>query len=89
MPHPKRVQDVRSLARSYTELCVQSLAGIVQNGENEAARVAAANILLNRGWGNTAAAIDPDAGEVVVTIRQIVQRLGEPMKTIEHDSELD
>ena len=50
-PKKKLPDDVRSLARAYTNLSVQSLAGIVQNGESEAARVSAAIHLLDRGWG--------------------------------------
>ena len=47
----KAPTDLRSLARSYTELAVQTLAGIAQNGQNEGARVSAATSLLDRGWG--------------------------------------
>lgn len=39
------------LARSYTELAVLTLAGIAANGRTDAARVAAANSLLDRGHG--------------------------------------
>jgi hypothetical protein len=47
----KAPADIRSLARSYTDLAISTLAGIAQNGEQESARVAAANSLLDRGWG--------------------------------------
>jgi len=43
---------VKSLARGYTEKALQTLAGIMTNTECAAAsRVAAAQALLDRGWG--------------------------------------
>ena len=44
--------DVRSLARSHTTNAIRVLAGIMSNEEFPAmSRVAAAKILLDRGWG--------------------------------------
>lgn len=56
----KSLTEIRSLARSYTEMAIQSLAGIAQNGESESARVAAINALLDRGWGKPAQPVDGD-----------------------------
>ena len=75
----------------HTELCIKTLAGIVQNGESESARVTAAGILLDRGWGKaptTHTGVDGE-GDVRVVIRHIVEgrdvpRVGEP-HTIEHE----
>jgi hypothetical protein len=52
--------EIKSLARSYTELAIQTLAGITQNGTSESARVAAASILLDRGWGKAEQRIESD-----------------------------
>lgn len=52
--------DIRSLARSYTEMAIQTLAGIAQNGEQESARVRAAEALLDRGWGKPTQPVDGD-----------------------------
>jgi hypothetical protein len=65
---------LRSLARGHTELCVKVLAGIVsQEAVPPAARVSAAGILLDRGWGKPA---QPHAGEdgkdIHVTIRKMI-----------------
>ena len=50
MPRPKT--DVVALARSHTDLAMRTLAGIVASPKSPtAARVKAAEILLNRGWG--------------------------------------
>lgn len=66
----KSLTEIRSLARSYTEMAIQSLAGIAQNGESEAARVAAINALLDRGWGKPVQPHDGDGegGPVQLTV---------------------
>ena len=66
---------MRSLARGHTELCIKVFAGIVtQEAVPPAARVSAAGILLDRGWGR---APQPHAGEdgkdIRVTIRKMVE----------------
>ena len=59
----------------HTELCIKVLAGIVsQEAVPPAARVSAAGILLDRGWGKPA---QPHTGEddkdIRVTIRNITE----------------
>ena len=45
-------QDVKELARGYTRASIQALGEIVQNQKaTDAARVSAANSLLDRAWG--------------------------------------
>ena len=52
LPRKTIPADIRSLARGHTELCIKVLAGIVsQEAVPPAARVSAAGILLDRGWG--------------------------------------
>lgn len=54
MPTKKAVtpRDIKSLARIHTETAIRTLAGIMrQPRAAAAARVAAANSLLDRGWG--------------------------------------
>src|SRR5262245_15628342 len=44
--------DIRSLCRSYTAESIRVLASIMRQPEHsDAARIQAANILLDRGWG--------------------------------------
>jgi hypothetical protein len=76
LPRKKIPANLRSLARGHTELCIKVLAGIVsQEAVPPAARVSAASILLDRGWGR---APQPHAGEdgrdIRVTIRKMVGR---------------
>jgi hypothetical protein len=71
MPHA--ITDIRSLARSYTELALRTLAGIAQHGTNESAQVAASVALLDRGWGKPTATIGNSDGEIRVIVRQIIR----------------
>jgi hypothetical protein len=48
----KAPTEIRSLARSHSESALNTLAGIMTNADAPpAARVSAAEALLNRGWG--------------------------------------
>ncbi len=72
----KAPADIRSLARSYTELAIQTLAGIAKDGKQEAARVSAAECLLSRGWGKAPAVIqgDENGGGLVINVISGVPR---------------
>ena len=69
---PRRPKsDLRDLAQRYTRLAVETLAEVARTSDKEAARVAAANALLERGWGRsapTAAAAAPVRIEVITGI---------------------
>jgi hypothetical protein len=79
MPRKKIPADLRSLARGHTELAIKVLAGLLsQEAVPAAARVQAANILLDRGWGKPPQAhTGEDDQEIHVTVRQIVERRDE------------
>lgn len=81
--------EVRSIARSHTDMAIRTLAGIaMQKSAPTAARVTACGILLDRGWGKTPlAVVGPDGGDIKITIRRLitdedVDRVEQ--KTIEH-----
>ena len=49
---PKNLGHIESLARSYTDTAIKTLAGIMMEPNCQPmARVAAAKVLLDRGWG--------------------------------------
>jgi len=49
---PKGMAEVKKLARSYTSKAIETLASIMEDAEaTPAARVSAADSILNRGWG--------------------------------------
>src|SRR5262245_16887748 len=68
----KAPPDVRSLARQHTAAAIASLAGIATNGKSESARVAACDVLLQRGWGRPQPT-DGENGELRITIRRILE----------------
>jgi hypothetical protein len=75
MPRKRIPVDLRSLARSYTEVCVRTLAAlVVQETVAPAARVAAAGLLLDRGWGRPAQPVASEDGQpLTIVVRQILE----------------
>jgi hypothetical protein len=65
---PKVIGEVRDLARQYTSLAVETLAHIMEHGDKDAARVAAALALLDRGWGKAVQAVEMSDHSTPVTI---------------------
>jgi hypothetical protein len=60
----KSLTEIRSLARSHTDAAVNALLGIMnQTDAPPAARVSAANSILDRGWGKPAQPLSGDDGE--------------------------
>ena len=55
---PKTLSEVRDFARAYTKLAITALAEIAEHGVSEMARIAAANALLDRGWGKPPVALE-------------------------------
>jgi|SRR5579864_589220 len=55
---PKIVAEVRDLARRHTASAIETLVHIMQHGDKDAARVAAAQALLDRGWGKAVQSLD-------------------------------
>jgi hypothetical protein len=66
--------DLRALARTHTERAVQVLAGVMgEESYPPAARVSAAGLLLERGWGKAAQPITgEDGGEITIVIRRLM-----------------
>lgn len=67
---PKAAIQVTELAREYTCRAIETLADVMLNAENPNARVAAAKILLDRGYGCAPQTIEID-GQIDNTIRLI------------------
>lgn len=57
---PKAIARVREAAREHTETALDILLGIARDGQSEAARVSAANSILDRAWGKPAQPLDGD-----------------------------
>jgi hypothetical protein len=72
-PKKKLPRELRSLARSYTDLSLQAIAHVIQNGESEQARVSAAFGMLDRGWGKPQQDQTHEIkGEIKVTLRKML-----------------
>ncbi|MDI9409842.1 MAG: hypothetical protein QM523_11455 [Candidatus Pacebacteria bacterium] len=48
---PKVKEEVKKLARNHTELALDTLAEVAMAGSDEKMRLAAAEAILDRGWG--------------------------------------
>jgi hypothetical protein len=56
---PKSITEIRSLARSHSRTALNVLVGVMRNKDaTPAARVSAANAILDRGWGKAIQAIE-------------------------------
>ena len=73
---PKPLPKIRSLARSHTRTALNVLVGVMRNTKAAApARIAAANAILDRGWGKAAQAIengDDGALELIHRIERVI-----------------
>lgn len=70
----KTPTEIRSLARSHTDAAINALVGIVNQSEAPpAARVAAANAILDRGWGKPVQGVELSGidGDPIATVTRI------------------
>jgi hypothetical protein len=76
---PKAVTEIRSLARSYTRSAIRVLVGVMGSNEaTPAARVAAANAILDRGWGRAPQALESGSGGPLELIHRIERVIVHP-----------
>jgi hypothetical protein len=64
--------EVETLARTYTSEAIETLVDLMRNGSPDAVRAAAANALLNRGWGLPRQAVD---GSLVIAPAKPIHRM--------------
>jgi hypothetical protein len=77
----KASTEIRSLARSHTEAALKTLVGIMnQTKAPHSARVAAANSLLDRGWGKPTQPISGDEDGDPIRLIQRIERVIVPAK---------
>jgi hypothetical protein len=71
----KAITEIRSLARSHTSTALNVLVAVMRNTKaTPPARVAAANAILDRGWGKPTQALgnDDSALELIHRIERII-----------------
>ena len=73
---PKTLTEIRSMARSHTRTAINALVGVMRSKDaTHAARVSAANAILDRGWGKATQALengDEGALELVHRIERVI-----------------
>ena len=72
---PRAVTEIRSLARSYTRTAINVLVGVMSSKDaTHTARVAAANAILDRGWGKATQALETrdSAIELIHRIERVI-----------------
>jgi hypothetical protein len=73
---PRAVTEIKSLARSHTRTALNVLVGVMRNTRAPPpARIAAANAILDRGWGRAPQAIqngDDGALELIHKIERVI-----------------
>jgi hypothetical protein len=76
---PKALTEIRSLARSHTRSAINALVGVMRSKDaTHAARVSAANAILDRGWGKAAQAIENADGGALELIHKIERIIVDP-----------
>src|SRR5216683_2439997 len=71
----KTLNEIRSLARGHTRTAINVLVGVMRSKDaTHAARVSAANAILDRGWGKAAQALENGEGalELIHKIERVI-----------------
>ena len=75
MQMAKTLTEISSLARSHTRTALNVLVGVMRNKDaTAAARVSAANAILDRGWGKATQPVGNDDGtlELIHRIERVI-----------------
>ena len=76
---PKTLTEIRSLARSHTRTAINALVGVMKAKDaTHAARVSAANAILDRGWGKAPQALETGEDGALELIHRIERVIVHP-----------
>ena len=79
MSKAKAITEIRSLARSHTRTAIAVLARIMRSEDaTAAARVSAANALLDRGWGKVTQPMESGGDGAAGSIERIERHIIHP-----------
>jgi hypothetical protein len=79
MSKSKTVTEIKSLARSHTRTALNVLVGVMRSKDaTAAAKVSAANAILDRGWGKAAQAIENGGDGPLELIHKIERIIVDP-----------
>lgn len=80
--------DIRSLARAHTAKAIRVLVGIMNETKSPAAaRVAAANALMDRGWGKPTQPLSGEDGQPIQIIQRIERIIVDPTMATDDPAE--
>ena len=76
---PRSVTEIRSMARSHTKTALNVLVAVMRNTKaTPPARIAAANAILDRGWGKATQAIGNGKDGALELIHRIERVIVDP-----------
>ena len=70
---PAQSQRLSELAKTYTEDALNTLIDVARNGRTDAARVSAANAILDRGYGKPSIREEQTVVDLPPVVIQVVQ----------------
>lgn len=73
-------RSLSDIAKQHTEAAIATLVAVMEEGESDAARVSAANAILDRAWGRPKQELDVEMnvrGELAELLAQRRQRVAE------------
>jgi hypothetical protein len=83
----KTLVEIRSLARSHTRTAIRVLVGVMRcKDATPAARVSAANAILDRGWGKATQPLDNSDGGALELIHRIERVIVRPDRSDKEDA---
>ena len=74
---PRDEQKVAELARSYTSAAIETLVELMRSGNDERVRGAAAQALLDRGWGKPKIEVASDEAGYLQALKAVAAELDE------------
>ena len=82
----RTLTEIRSLARSHTRTAINVLVGIMRSKDaTAAARVSAANAILDRGWGKSTQTLEGTEKGALELIRRIERVIVDPENSHSED----
>ena len=83
----KTLTEIRSLARSHTQTAVRVLVGIMRSKDaTPAARVSAANAILDRGWGKATQPLENGRDGAIEFVHRIERVIVHPEQSDSGDA---
>jgi len=76
---PRALTEIRSLARSHSRTALNVLVGVMRSKDaTPAAKVAAANAILDRGWGKATQGVETGESGAIELIHRIERVIVHP-----------